>query len=77
MPALQEQDEDLAGAHSVRGETALPRAGIDEHCCTDVHQEIWGLSAIGGHWRLRGSVGLPEAFPHDRIGAFEHHRACG
>lgn len=49
MPTLQEQDEDLAGAYSLCGQAALPRAGIDEHRGQDVHEAIWYLGSIGFH----------------------------
>lgn len=49
MPTLQEQDEDLAGAYSLCGQAALPRAGINEHRGQDVYEAIWYLGSIGFH----------------------------
>lgn len=46
MQALQEQDEDLAGAHSLRDEAALPGVGVDEYRGENVHQQIWGERAL-------------------------------
>lgn len=40
MQALQEQDKDLAGAHSIRDEAPLPGVGIDEHCRENVHEQV-------------------------------------
>ena len=37
MPAVQEQDEDLASAHSICSQIALPGVGLNEHCGADVH----------------------------------------
>ena len=47
MPAVQEQDQDIASAHTVRGEVAVPRVGLNEHCSKDVHEEIWRDGPIG------------------------------
>lgn len=52
MQALQEQDKDLAGAHSLRDETALPGVGIDEHRRENVHQQVGGERPVN----LRGSL---------------------
>jgi hypothetical protein len=50
---MQEQDENFASAHSLRGEAPLSRIGIDEHCSPDVHQAIWRLGSIGCHGLFR------------------------
>ena len=43
VPSLQEQEPDLAGAHTVRSQTTLPGVGIYEYCGQDVHQAFWGF----------------------------------
>jgi hypothetical protein len=52
MSTLQEQDQDLTGPHSLRGEVALPRVSIDEYRITIVHEAIWNHSPLGSGWRL-------------------------
>ena len=47
MSALQEQNQDLPGAHALRGEVALPRTCFDEYRRENVHQKIWGKRPIG------------------------------
>jgi len=32
MPALQEQDKDIANPHPLCGQAPLPGADVDEHC---------------------------------------------
>lgn len=46
MPALQEQDEDRAGAYSVCCQAALPRAGSYEYRFTHVHRPIWRVNQV-------------------------------
>ena len=38
--SLPKFDADLASAHSVRGEVALPRVASDEHCVSDAIIEV-------------------------------------
>lgn len=61
VPALQEQDQDFAGAHSVRGEAALSRAGIDEHCRTNVHDTLGGVGSVMCPWPRAPCVGGHDA----------------
>lgn len=46
MPAVQQQAPNLAGAYSVCGQASLPRAGVDEHNRSDVHQPLGGVGAV-------------------------------
>lgn len=39
MQSMQQQEQDLAGTYSLRGQAALSGAGIDEHCGETVHSE--------------------------------------
>lgn len=41
LPELQDEDEDCADPHSVRGEIALPRVDEHEHCAAHVHGSFW------------------------------------
>ena len=57
MPALQEQDQNLADPHPVRSQAALPGTSIDEHCGQALHEALGGDSAVG---RLRPLAGCQE-----------------
>ena len=46
MPTVQEQDQDFADPHPVRGQAPLPRARVHEYCGQDVYEEIGGLNSI-------------------------------
>ena len=46
MPTVQQQAPNLAGAYSVCGQASLPRAGVDEHNRSDVHQPLGGVGAV-------------------------------
>jgi len=46
MPAVQEQDQDLADPHTVRGQAAFPRASIDEHCGQNVYEALGDYSPV-------------------------------
>ena len=39
MQELQQQEQDITGAHSVRGQVALPGTSRDEYCNKIVHEE--------------------------------------
>ena len=51
MPGVQEQEQDLTSAYPVCSQAALPRAGVDEHCGTDVHQAVWSVASLEA-WQL-------------------------
>lgn len=40
MPGLQEQEQDLASAHSLCDEASISGDGVDEYSCSDVHEAI-------------------------------------
>lgn len=46
MPSLQQQAPYLTGSHPVRRQASVPRAGLDEHCRSDVYGPIGGIGAI-------------------------------
>jgi hypothetical protein len=39
MQELQQQEQDITGAHSVRGQVALPGTSRDEYCNKTIHEE--------------------------------------
>lgn len=47
MPALQEQDQDLADSHAIRGQATLPGASGDEYCSEDVYEAVRNHRPIG------------------------------
>lgn len=59
VPALQEQDQDIAGPHAICGQAALPGAGGDEYSSKDVYETIWYHSPIGQKERW-----VPVSHPH-------------
>jgi len=46
MSTVQQQAPNLAGAYSVCGQASLPRAGVDEHYRSDVHQPLGSVGAV-------------------------------
>lgn len=46
VPSVQEQDQDRASAHAIRGEAALPRAGVDEYRISHVHRPLWRVHSL-------------------------------
>lgn len=47
VPALQEQDQDIAGPHAICSQAPFPRVGGDEYCGKDVYETIWDHGPIG------------------------------
>jgi hypothetical protein len=39
MQELQQQEQDITGAHSIRSQAAIPGTSRDEYCNKTVHQE--------------------------------------
>lgn len=60
MPTVQQQAPDLASAHPVRGQASLPRAGLDEHYRSDVHQPLGSVGAV----ILIAILSFVRQFPH-------------
>lgn len=56
---MPEQDSDLTSAHALRGEAALPRIAVDEHCLAALHDKLWCHGPIG--------------WPFISIGNYYHH----
>lgn len=46
MSSVQEQEQDLPSPHSVRSQTPLPGAHVNEHRGPDVHQAIRSVLAL-------------------------------
>jgi hypothetical protein len=46
MPSLQQQAPHLASTHPLRRQAFVPRAGLDEHCRSDVYRSIRSISSV-------------------------------